>query len=188
MGKFTLMLQRIEAGDPHAAEEILPLVYEELRRLAASKMAWEQPGQTLQATALVHEVWLKLGGDAQPVWKNRAHFFAAAGEAMRRILIDRARHRLAARHGGGQQRLNADDLDLAVASPADDDRAIAVNDALDRLAVEHPRKAELVKLRYFVGMTIDEAAAALNISTPTAKRDWSYARAWLYTEIRRELA
>ena len=185
---ITLLLHRIEAGDPQAANELLPLVYEELRRMAAWKMAGEAPGRTLQPTALVHEAWLRLGGDAQPTWQNRAHFFAAAAEAMRRILIDRARSRQAARHGGGQERVNIDDLELAAVNAADDDQLLAVHEALDRLAVEHPRKAELVKLRFFVGLTIEEAAAALNVAAPTAKRDWTYARAWLFQEIRHDLA
>jgi RNA polymerase sigma factor (TIGR02999 family) len=183
VGDLTLILQRIERGDPGAADQLLPLVYDELRRLAAAKMSLESPGQTLQPTALVHEAWLRLGGDRQPTWQNRAHFFGAAAEAMRRILIDRARHRQARRHGGGQERLNVDDLELAAAT-ADDDQLLAVHDALEKLASQDPRKAELVKLRYFVGLTIGEAANALGISEPTAKRWWAYARAWLYQEIR----
>jgi len=180
----TLILQRIEQGDSRAADELLPLVYDELRRLAAQKMAHEAAGQTLQPSALVHEAWLRLGGEAQPRWQNRAHFFGAAAEAMRRILIDHARRRRALRHGGGQERLNVEDLELADASADGDDQLLAVHEALDRLAAEDPRKAELVKLRYFVGLTNEEAAQALGVSVPTVKRDWAYARAWLFREIR----
>ena len=176
------MLNRVEQGEPQAAEQLLVLVYGELRKLAAAKMVHEPAGHTLQATALVHEAWLRLGGDQQPDWKNRAHFFASAAEAMRRILIDRARSRHAVRHGGGQVRLNADDLELAAAP--DDDRVLAINDALEKLALVEPQKAELVKLRYFAGLTVEEAAQTLGISEPTAKRWWAYARAWLFQEIR----
>ncbi len=183
MSDLTLILQQMERGDPQAANRLLPLVYDELRHIAAVKMACEPAGQTLQPTALVHEAWLRLGGDDQPTWQNRAHFFGAAAEAMRRILIDRARRRQALRHGGGQERLNVDDLELAGAAE-NDDQLLAVHEALDRLAAHDPPKAELVKLRYFVGMTIEEAAAALRISEPTAKRWWTYARTWLYQDIR----
>ena len=185
MSDVTLILQRIEQGDSRAADELLPLVYDELRRLAAQKMAHEAAGQTLQPSALVHEAWLRLGGEAQPRWQNRAHFFGAAAEAMRRILIDHARRRRALRHGGGQERLNVEDLELADASADGDDQLLAVHEALDRLAAEDPRKAELVKLRYFVGLTNEEAAQALGVSVPTVKRDWAYARAWLFTAIKR---
>jgi RNA polymerase sigma factor (TIGR02999 family) len=180
---LTLILQKMERGDPQAADQLLPLVYDELRRLAAQKMARESAGQTLQPTALVHEAWLRLGGDQQPTWQNRAHFFGAAAEAMRRILIDRARRRQAMRHGGGQERINVDDLELAAATD-DDDRLLAVHDALDKLTAQDPRKAELVKLRYFAGMTIEEAALVLGVSEPTAKRWWAFARTWLFQEIR----
>ena len=183
MGDLTLILQQMERGDPQAADQLLPLVYDELRRLAAQKMARESGGQTLQPTALVHEAWLRLGGDDQPTWENRGHFFGAAAEAMRRILIDRARHRHALRHGGGQERLNVDDLELAAVAD-NDDQLLAVHEALDKLAAQDPRKAELVKLRYFAGLTIEEAALALGISEPTAKRWWTFARTWLYQEIR----
>jgi RNA polymerase sigma factor (TIGR02999 family) len=182
VGDLTLILQKMERGDPQAGDQLLPLVYDELRRLAAQKMAHESAGQTLQPTALVHDAWLRLGGDAQPNWQNRAHFFGAAAEAMRRILIDRARRRQALRHGGGQERINVDDLELAAATD-DDDQLLAVHEALDKLAAQDPRKAELVKLRYFAGMTIEEAAQALGISEPTAKRWWAFARAWLFREI-----
>jgi RNA polymerase sigma factor (TIGR02999 family) len=183
VGEFTFILRRVEQGDPRAAEELLPLVYDELRKIAAHKLAGEAPGQTLQATALVHEAWLRLGGDQQPTWQNRAHFFHAAAEAMRRILIDNARRKLAVRHGGALERVPWDDLELPAAAE-NHDRLLAVNEALDRLAMEDRQKAELVKLRYFVGLTIEEAAQALGISEPTAKRWWAYARAWLFREIK----
>lgn len=179
--ELTVILQRLEQGDPHAANELLPLVYEELRRLAAQKMARESPGQTLQATALVHEAWLRLGGDEQPEWQNRAHFFAAAAEAMRRILIDNARRKQTLRHGGGEQRVNLAALELAV--NLDDEQLLALSEALERLAAHDPRKAELVKLRFFAGLTIEQAAQVLGVSGPTAKRDWTYARAWLFREM-----
>ena len=170
-----------DAENRQAAEQLLPLVYEELRRIAASKMANEAAGHTLQPTALVHEAWLRLVADKNPRFENRAHFFAAAAEAMRRILIDRARRKRAARHGGGQQRVNLEEVDLPF--DTDDDQLLAVNEALDKLATHHSLQAEVVKLRYFVGMTIEEAAQMLGISQPTAKRWWTYARAWLYDEI-----
>jgi RNA polymerase sigma factor (TIGR02999 family) len=167
-----------------AGQDLLPVVYDELRRLAAHKLACDAPGQTLQPTALVHEAWLRLGGDAQPHWANRQHFFAAAAEAMRRILIERARRRLAAKRGGGTQPLDVDALEIP--SPtSDDDTLLRVNDALKALAARDPRKAELVKLRYFVGMNFEETAAALGIAVPTAKQWWAYARAWLSVELRR---
>ena len=181
-GEITVILQRIEQGDEHAADRLLPLAYDELRQLAAVRMAHEAAGQTLQPTALVHEAWLRLGGDRQPEWKNRAHFFAAAAEAMRRILIDRARHRLAQRRRGGHEHVNLDDLELAAAS--DDAHVLAVNDALEKFALVDPPKAALVKLRYFAGFTLAEAARALDISEPTAQRWWAYARAWLSQELR----
>lgn len=160
----------------------MPLVYEELRRLAAHKMAGEAPGQTLQPTALVHEAWLRLGAAAQPRWQNRAHFFGAAAEAMRRILVERARRRLAAKRGGGAEPLDLDGLEFP-APVVDDDALLRVNDALDKLAATDPRKAELVKLRYFVGMTFEETATVLGIAVPTAKQWWAYARAWLSVEL-----
>jgi RNA polymerase sigma factor (TIGR02999 family) len=177
----TRILLAIEKGDPVAADELLPLVYHELRKLAAHRMANEAPGQTLQPTALVHEAYLRLVGDEDKKWAGRAHFFAAAAEAMRRILIDNARRKRAQRHGGGQQRVDVEDVDIA--ADADDEQLLAINEALDRLAAGDKVKAELVKLRYFVGMTIEEAAQILGISEPTAKRYWTYARAWLYEEI-----
>ena len=183
MSDLTLILQQMARGEPEAGDKLLALVYDELRRMAAWKMAGESAVQTLQPTALVHEAWLRLGGDDQPTWQNRAHFFGAAAEAMRRILIDRARRRRGLRHGGGFERVHVDDLDR-VAGLEDDDELLAVHEALDKLAARDPPKAELVKLRYFVGMTIEEAAAALGISEPTAKRWWAFARTWLYQEIR----
>ena len=180
---MTRVLQSIQQGDLGATDQLFTLVYDELRTLAAQKMARETCEHTLQPTALVHEVWLRLGGDQQPTWQNRGHFFGAAAEAMRRILIGRARTRQALRHGGGQEPVNLDDLELAFASEGDD-QLLAVNDALDKLATENPQHAELVKLRYFVGLTIEEAAQALGISEPTAKRRWAFARAWLFNEIR----
>jgi len=183
MSAVTVILSRAQQGDPKAAAELLPLVYDELRRVAANNMAREASHQTLQPTALVHEAWLRLnGGDESQRWDGRAHFFAAAAEAMRRILIDRARSKQALRHGGGHERVEAAHLDIA--APAPDDELIALSDALDRFAVVDGPKAELVKLRYFVGMTLEEAATALNISEPTAKRWWAYSRAWLFSEIR----
>jgi RNA polymerase sigma factor (TIGR02999 family) len=181
MSDVTRILGAIEKGDPVAADELLPLVYHELRKLAAHKMASEAPGQTLQPTALVHEAYLRLVGDEDKKWAGRAHFFAAAAEAMRRILIDNARRKRARRHGGGQQRVDAQEVEIA--SDTDDGQLLAINEALDRLSAKDKVKAELVKLRYFVGMTIEEAAQILGISEPTAKRYWTYARAWLYAEI-----
>lgn len=171
---------------PLSAEELLPLVYAELRRLAAAKLAREAPGQTLQPTALVHEAWLRLGADRQPAWANRAHFFAAAAEGMRRILIDHARRKRAIRHGGDLARVSADATGFDLAAPAlDTDELLLLNDALDGLAAHEPRKADLVKQRYFVGLTLEEAAEVLGISLRTAKRDWTYARAWLFNEVQR---
>ena len=182
MSAVTVILDRAQQGDPRAAGELLPLVYDELRRLAAARMADGTPGHTLQPTALVHEAWLRLVGDESEMqFQNRTHFFAAAAEAMRHILIDDARRKHALRHGGGQQRVDVDDLQIAV--PAPDEELLAVNEALDRLARLDPAKADLVKLRFFVGMTMTEAAAALGISEPVAKRRWALARAWLFNEI-----
>jgi len=180
---ITQILGRLEQGDAKAAEELLPLVYDELRRVAANKMANEAPGRTLQPTALVHEAWLRLGGDEAPSFQNRAHFFGAAAEAMRRILIERARRRVAAKRGGGVVMVDMEGMEIP--SPvADDDQLLAVNEALEKFAALDPRKAELVKLRYFVGMNFEEASAALGIAVPTAKQWWAYARAWLTVELR----
>jgi RNA polymerase sigma factor (TIGR02999 family) len=167
---------------PGTAEELLPLVYEELRRIAQHRMAMESPGHTLQPTALVHEAWLRLGGDEQPTWQNRSHFFGAAAEAMRRILVDRARRRQAAKRQGGCGFCDTEVMEIA--SPAPDEGLLRVDEALEKFAVVDPRKAELVKLRYFVGMTFDETAMALDITVPVAKQWWAYARAWLTAELR----
>ncbi len=180
--QMTQILDAVGAGGAQAAEKLLPLVYEELRRLAAAKMAGQAPGHTLQPTALVHEAWLRLTGKEPGRFAGRAHFFAAAAEAMRHILIDSARRKRAARHGGGQMRVEIEGVDIA--SLADDDELVAVHDMLDKLAAEDSQKAELTKLRYFVGMTFEEAAEALGISVAAAKRHWAYARAFLYEEIR----
>jgi RNA polymerase sigma factor (TIGR02999 family) len=177
----TRVIEAIEQGDPKAADELLPLVYEELRRLAALRMANEAAGNTLQPTALVHEAWLRLVGPNNPKFAGRAHFFAAAAEAMRRILIDRARRKRALRHGGGRERVDIQQIELA--SPDSDDQLLAVNEALDKLAAQDPIEAELVKLRYFAGLTVDEAAELLDISPRTARNYWAHARTWLYHEI-----
>ena len=182
MNDVTRILESLEQGDPKAADELLPLVYGELRKLAASKMAHETPNQTLQPTALVHEAWQRLVGKDNPQFANRAHFFSAAAEAMRRILIDSARRKRALRHGGGQQRVDLEGV-LEVAAPCDDDELLAVNDALDKLTAAHAVQAEVVKLRYFVGMTNVEAAQALGLSERTVKNYWTYARAWLFREM-----
>lgn len=178
---MTRILQAAQMGDPKAAEELLPLVYEELRRLAASKMAAERPDQTLQPTALVHEAWLRLVSQENQEWNGRAHFFGAAAEAMRRILIENARRKGAVRHGGGQVRLDVQKIDIS--TPGMDEELLAVHEALDKLAARDRPKAELVKLRYFAGLTTAEAAQVLGISVPTADRWWNYSRAWLFEEI-----
>ena len=183
MSEVTQILQSIEQGDPKAADELLPLVYDELRKLAGAKMAGEAPNQTLQPTALVHEAWLRLVGNGEAKFANRSHFFAVAAEAMRRILIDKARHKRAVRHGGDHQRVDLEDLE--VAAIADDDEILAVHDAIDKLAAQNKVEAEVVKLRYFVGMTIDEAAQVLGISVRTADSYWAHARAWLFREIKK---
>jgi RNA polymerase sigma factor (TIGR02999 family) len=182
VGDVTQILSRAEEGDPKAAEDLLPLVYQELRKLAAHKMANQARGHTLQPTALVHEAWLRLVGERHAHFKGRAHFFAAAAEAMRHILIDSARRKLALRHGGGQGRVDIEAIEIS--GVADDEELLAIHDVLDKLAAEEPQKAELTKLRYFVGLTFEEAAEVLGISVATAKRHWAYARAWLYDEIR----
>lgn len=186
MTDATVMLAAIKAGDPNAAEELLVIVYDELRRLAAAKLAQEAPGQTLQPTALVHEAWLSLVGDQTPGFKDREHFFRASAEAMRHILIDRARRKQAVRHGGEYRRVDFEGFDAA--APAADDQLLAVNAALDKLALEHSVQAELVKLRYFAGLTIAEASEVMGISASTAKNYWAFARAWLLSEIESENA
>jgi RNA polymerase sigma factor (TIGR02999 family) len=185
MSDVTRILDAIGGGDPRAAEELLPLVYEELRHLAAHKMAHEPPGQTLQPTALVHEAWLRLTAGQNVQWAGRAHFFGAAAEAMRRILIDNARRKQALRRGGGQPRLDIQEVEVAAGMA--DDELLAVHEALEKFAALDAKKAELVKLRYFAGLSIKEVAELLDISEPTAKRHWAYARAWLYREIQRGL-
>jgi len=181
VSEVTVLLERVHQGDAQAAQDLLPLVYEELRKLAAHRLAGERSSHTLQPTALVHEAWLKISGDEQRAWNGRAHFFAAAAEAMRRILVDRARRRLAAKRGAGAACLDADELDIP--APAPDDQLLAVSEGLEKFAITDPRKAELVKLRYFVGMTFAEAAGVLGIAVPTAKEWWAYSRAWLRVEI-----
>jgi RNA polymerase sigma factor (TIGR02999 family) len=185
MAEITQILERTREGEPAAVEALFELVYGELKRLAAAKMLHEIPGQTLQPTALVHEAWLRMGGDVQPTWENRAHFFGAASEAMRRILVERARRRQAAKRGSGEVPVELDALDIQ-ALPEDDDAILRVNDVLERFALVDPRKAELVKLRYFVGLSFEETASALNIAVPTAKQWWAYARAWLSVELRKD--
>jgi len=182
MSAITVILNRAQQGDPNAAAELIPLVYDELRKLATARMSREAAGHTLQPTALVHEVWLRLGGGEQVCFKNREHFFGAAAEAMRRILIESARRRRAAKRGSGIAPLDLDALEIP--SPAtDDDNLIAMNEALEKFSTVDPRKAELVKLRYFVGLNFEETAAALGIAVPTAKQWWAYARAWLTVEM-----
>jgi RNA polymerase sigma factor (TIGR02999 family) len=179
MGDVTRILDAIEQGDPHAAGQLLPLVYDELRKLAAGKMALEKPGQTLQATALVHEAYLRLVGQAPDQhWDHRGHFFAAAAEAMRRILVEKARWKQSRKHGGMPRR-DVDPDDFPIADVLDPLEVLAVHDALEQLAVKGPRKAELVKLRYFLGCTMAEAAQVLGIAQATAEEDWTYAKAWL---------
>ena len=182
MGDATLLLTAIEQGDRNAAGELLELVYDELRRLATSKMAREAPGQTLQPTALVHEAWLKLVGAKSPKFENRAHFFSAAAEAMRRILIDRARRKMTMRHGAGCERVVLEEQDLV--APNLDEQMLAVHEVLDKLATEHPQQAEVVKLRYFAGMTNEETAQVLGVSVATVKNYWTFARTWIFCEIR----
>jgi RNA polymerase sigma factor (TIGR02999 family) len=184
MTDVTQILQQIESGDPSAAEELLPLVYDELRKLAAARLAHERPGQTLQATALVHEAYLRLlgpPGSERPHWDGRKHFFAAAAEAMRRILIDQARAKGRHKRHGDFRRFDIDAIN--VATNATPDQLLAINDALDKLAREDPAVFELVRLRYFAGLNVEEAAAALGISPATAYRHWNYARAWLHAEL-----
>ena len=181
MSEFTNILQAVEQGDPKAAEELLPLVYAELRKLAAFKLAQQSPDQTLQPTALVHEAYLKLLGDGSHSWEDRRHFFAAAAEAMRHILVDRARRKAAVRHGGGLQRVDLDNV--IAATETTDENILLINEALEKLAAHDAPSAELVKLRFFAGLTFPQAAEVLDLSERTAKRQWTYARAWLFKEI-----
>jgi RNA polymerase sigma factor (TIGR02999 family) len=188
MSEVTRILSAIEQGDPRAAAQLLPLVYDELRKLAAHRLAGEGPGHTLQPTALVHEAYLKLvGPDPRQPWNGRVHFFAAAAEAMRRILIDHARRKHRARRGGGMRRVELDDLDDIglVAGGGDADELLALDEALAQLAAADPRRAELVRLRYFAGLTLEQAAELLGISRATADRHWAFARAWLYDAMTR---
>lgn len=188
MSDVTRILSAIEQGDPHAAEQLLPLVYDELRKLAAQKLVQEAPGQTLQATALVHEAYLRLvaGGDAsasgEQKWDSRGHFFAAAAEAMRRILINRARDKNRVKRGGERRRVDLDRLEIAL--DTNDEQLIALDEALNRLAVEDPDAARLVNLRFFAGLTLKDTAVALGLAPRTAERQWAYARAWLYAHLR----
>lgn len=182
MTEVTQLLQRIDSGDVHAAAELLPLVYDELRRLAAAQLGRESAGHTLQATALVHEAFLRLvGGAGRDEWDHRGHFFAAAAESMRRILVDHARRKNALKRGGGQVRHDAELYAITLPEPVED--LVALDEALTKLAAEDPERARLVELRYFAGLTIEESAAAMGISAATAKRYWTYARAWLYREL-----
>ena len=183
MSDVTRILNAIEQGDARAANELLPIVYQELRRLAAQRLAHEKPGQTLQPTALVHEAYLRLVGGEVRDWDSRGHFFAAAAEAMRRILIEQARRKQRVKHGGGRKRFYLEGADLP-SEPVSDD-LMALNEALDKLSAEDKVKADLVKLRYFAGLTVEQAGGMLGISRATADRYWSYARAWLYDEIAR---
>lgn len=182
MSEVTRILSQIEQGDPHATDKLLPLVYDELRKLAAAKLALEKPGQTLQATAIVHEAYIRLVDvDKVQHWDSRGHFFAAVAEAMRRILVERARHKSRKKHGGEHQRTELLDGDLAVDTAPDE--LLMVDDALARLAAEDPLGAEIVKLRYFAGLSVDEAAGLLKVSRATAYRHWTYARAWIRSKI-----
>src|SRR5262245_9029289 len=187
MSEVTRILSAIEQGDPHAAEQLLPLVYDELRRLAAQKLAQEKPGQTLQATALVHEAYLQLVDTEQARhWKSRGHFFGAAAEAMRQILVQNARRRSCVKHGGGRTRFDVDDLEIATPERSED--LLALDEALSQLAAVDPQAAELVKLRYFAGCTIPEAAEVLGVSPRTADFLWAYARTWLFQKLQGEEA
>jgi RNA polymerase sigma factor (TIGR02999 family) len=181
MSEVTRILERVEHGDGKAAEELLPLVYDELRKLAAHKMAAEPSGQTLQATSLVHEAWLRVIGQNQQRWENRAQFFIAASEAMRRILVERARRRKAAKHGGGLERVDLEAVELPI--EAEPDRLLRIHEALNELAAEEPMRAQVVKLHCFVGMNLFEVAEVLNISEKSAQRYWAYAKAWLRLKL-----
>lgn len=182
MSEVTQMLQAVEQGDPNAADELLPLVYGELRKLARSRMAREQPGHTLQATALVHEAWLRLVSDDDRQWANRRHFFAAAAEAMRRILVESARRKSRKKRGAGVEHLDVNEMEIAIG--AGDDRILQIHEALESLAAQDPEKAEIVKLKYFVGLTNEEAAELLNLSEKTVRRRWAFAKAWLLSEMK----
>jgi len=183
MSEVTRILETFERGDPKGAAELLPLVYDELRRLAAAKMANEAPGHTLQPTALVHEAWLRLSQESRATWRNREQFYAMAAEVMRRILVDRARRRRSRKHGGDLERVDLDAVELPV--PADDALVLDVHEALERLAAEDPEKAAVVKLRFFVGLENSEVAALLGVSEKTVQRHWAFAKAWLFRAMRR---
>lgn len=180
-GDITQILNNIDAGDAHAAEKLLPLVYEELRKLAAHKMANEKPGQTLQATALVHEAWIRVAGSNQQQWRGRDHFFSAAAESMRRVLVDNARRKQRVRHGGGMERVNIDAINLPIAQ--NEEKCLRVNEYLEQLAIEDPEKAEVVKMRVFAGMGVSEIATVLDCSEKTVQRHWNFAKAWLSREL-----
>jgi RNA polymerase sigma factor (TIGR02999 family) len=186
MSEVTEILSALERGEPRAAEELLPLVYDELRHLAAQKLSQEKPGQTLQATALVHEAWLRLvrptPGDPEPKWSDQHHFFRAAAEAMRRILVDNARRKGAACHGGGWERVNVDEIQVATEMPSE--QLLVVDETLERFAQLYPQAAELVRLRFYIGVSQQQAAELLGVARRTADRLWSFARAWLFTELR----
>jgi RNA polymerase sigma factor (TIGR02999 family) len=184
MNDMTRILAAIERGDAMAADELLPLVYEQLRRLADQKMSKEQPGQTLQPTALVHEAYIRLVGSDNRQWSGRTHFFAAAAEAMRRILIDNARRKQRLKHGGRQQKVELNDAEIVIGAPSDD--LIALDEALEMLAKKDKVKADLVKLRYFAGLTLEQAAGLLDLPERTAKRYWAHARAWLFRQVNRD--
>lgn len=185
MNDVTLMLQAVEKGDKQASEELLPLVYDELRRLAAARMAREAAGQTLQPTALVHEAWVRLVDDGSQTWENRAHFFGAASEAMRRILIERARRKARLKRGGGQERVDMEDLDVAQALP--DEKLLLVDEALERLKAEDPETAQVVTLKFFGGLTNEEIVQVTGTSDRTVRRQWTYAKAWLFNDISKHL-
>ena len=182
MSDATILLAEVEQGDPKAADKLLELVYDELRHLASAKIAQQPPGQTLQPTALVHEAWMRLVGAKNPTFRNSRHFFAAAAEAMRHILIDRARRKQTERHGGRLERVQIDEFEVAAPSP--DDELLAVHDVLDAFSIQYPVQAELVKLRYFAGMTNEEASQVLGISLSTLNNYWNFSRAWLFKQIR----
>jgi RNA polymerase sigma factor (TIGR02999 family) len=185
MSDITLMLESISAGDKHASEQLLPAVYDELRRLAAARMSQEAAGNTLQPTALVHEVWLRLVGGQKQSWENRAHFFGAAAEAMRRILIERARSKSRLKRGSGQALLDIANLDVIAAMP--DDKVLLVDEALEQLKLEDPEKAKIVLLKFFAGLTNEQTAEIMNVNERTVRRQWEFAKAWLFERIRGEL-
>jgi RNA polymerase sigma factor (TIGR02999 family) len=185
MSKVTVVLEAVSRGERAASEELLPLIYDELRQLATAQMAKETPGQTLQPTALVHEAWLRLGKEGGRTWRNRAHFFRAAARAMRRVLVDRARHKLSLKQGSGKYRISLEDLD--VAAPTMDDRVLLVDQCLDRLEKEDPESARVVSLKFFAGLTNKEVAAILEVTERSVERRWAYARMYLYKLMQQEI-